>query len=257
MEEYMDYLVFENNSRLYVNTSLGCTGGCSYCYLPKIGLSNKIVNDKHLSAKEVMEKVEKEFNIKDDILISFGCFSECWDKGNKETTKNLIKYFLDKGNQVQMSTKREVKLNDMKNIEKHIKYFGQLVIFISSASISEWQKYEANTEAPDLRFQGFNITTKYRIPTVLYLKPVLRNITIKDINLYKDLIEKYNIRDVVVAGMIEEDGTDRKAEFIKNKDMYFAKYEDMDKIMGLLKPICEVFTGSSMVMKKYRDSQGS
>ena len=44
---------------------------------------------------------------KNGTLISFGCYSECWDEKNKPQTIKLIKYFLEKGNQIQVATKNQ------------------------------------------------------------------------------------------------------------------------------------------------------
>ena len=34
------YLYSKDDKRIFVNTCLGCTGKCSYCYLGKIGYDN-------------------------------------------------------------------------------------------------------------------------------------------------------------------------------------------------------------------------
>ena len=83
----------------------------------------------------------------------------------------------------------------IKKIVSHIKYYGQFILFVSSASISQHSVYEKNTDIPELRFKNFKFS-KY-FPVILYLKPVLKNITYKDISLYKDLIKSYNIKYVV------------------------------------------------------------
>jgi len=65
-----------------------------------------------------------------------GCFSECWDNINKLETIKLIQYFLKKGNQIQLATKKEIKLEEMNQFKNLIQYLGQLIIFVSSATIS-------------------------------------------------------------------------------------------------------------------------
>ncbi len=34
------YLYSNDEKRIFINTSLGCKGKCSYCYLSKIGYDN-------------------------------------------------------------------------------------------------------------------------------------------------------------------------------------------------------------------------
>ena len=51
--------------------------------------------------KQKKELSETSVLINENTLITLGCFSECWDDYNKLETLKLIKYFLEKGNQVQ------------------------------------------------------------------------------------------------------------------------------------------------------------
>ena len=53
------YLFAKDNKRLFINTSLGCSGECLYCYLPKLGYGNKDNNYKTISANDVIEMIEK------------------------------------------------------------------------------------------------------------------------------------------------------------------------------------------------------
>ena len=87
-----------------------------------------------------------------------------------------------------------------------INYFGQLVIFVSSATISKHDTIEKNTTPISNRFQNFSLFNSLDIPVVLYMKPVLKGITINDLELYKKYIEKYNIKaiaHITGGGVIE------------------------------------------------------
>ena len=148
------YLFSNNTNRLFVNTSLGCNANCSYCYLPNLNYSKGKELNTYITAEELIKQIEtyKDFKTgKNGTLISFGCYSECWDEINKPQTIKLIKYFLEKGNQIQFATKRYVDYKDLIDVSKFIKYYNQLTIFISSATISEWNKFEKGTN-----FQGWS-----------------------------------------------------------------------------------------------------
>lgn len=54
------YLFAKDNKRLFINTSLGCSGECLYCYLPKLGYGNKNNNYKTISANNIIEMIEKK-----------------------------------------------------------------------------------------------------------------------------------------------------------------------------------------------------
>lgn len=173
------YLFAKDNKRIFINTSLGCAGQCAYCYLPKMGYSNGSDNYRTISAQTIIEFIKKnKLDINQKTLITLGCYSECWDEYNKNETISLIKYFLKKGNQIQLSTKKQIMKEELTEILPLINYFGQLVIFVSSATISKHDTIEKNTTPISNRFQNFSLFNSLDIPVILYMKPVLKGITI-------------------------------------------------------------------------------
>lgn len=248
------YLFSTEKERLFINTSLGCTANCAYCYLPTLKYSKGKKLDNYVTAEKILKDLgnykELEFG-RDGTLISFGCYSECWDERNKKETIKLIKYFLEKGNKIQLSTKKYIDYKELTDISKLIKFYGQLTIFISSATISYSDVLENNTTPPKERFKSFLITKELNIPTILYIKPVLYNITIKDIDLYKEVIKKYNIKDVVVGSIIKTNGKGEVAPFVNDNSMHAEPIEQEKEIISSLKEVCNVYTKSLQVVGKY------
>jgi DNA repair photolyase len=168
------FLYAKDNNRIFINSCLGCAGGCKYCYLGKMGYDNNS-KLKVKKAEEILSELNQSgLEITEKTLITLGCFSECWDEENKPETIKLIKYFLQNGNQIQLSTKKEITPNELAEIQNLIKYHGQLVIFISSATISKHSVVEPNTDEPQKRFRTFRLTQELDIPVALYIKPVLQ-----------------------------------------------------------------------------------
>lgn len=248
------YLFSTEKERLFINTSLGCTANCAYCYLPTLKYSKGKKLDNYVTAEKILKDLEnyKELELgRNGTLISFGCYSECWDERNKKETIKLIKYFLEKGNKIQLSTKKYIDYKELTDISKLIKFYGQLTIFISSATISYSDVLENNTTQPVERFKSFLITKELNIPTILYIKPVLYNITIKDIDLYKEVIKKYNIKDVVVGSIIKTNGKGEVAPFVNDNSMHAEPIEQEKEIITSLKEVCNVYTKSLQVVGKY------
>ncbi len=248
------YLFSTEKERLFINSSLGCTANCAYCYLPTLKYSKGKKLDNYVTAEKILKDLEnyKELELgRNGTLISFGCYSECWDERNKKETIKLIKYFLEKGNKIQLSTKKYIDYKELTDISKLIKFYGQLTIFISSATISYSDVLENNTTQPVERFKSFLITKELNIPTILYIKPVLYNITIKDIDLYKEVIKKYNIKDVVVGSIIKTNGKGEVAPFVNDNSMHAEPIEQEKEIITSLKEVCNVYTKSLQVVGKY------
>lgn len=191
--------------------------------------------------------------ISKDTLITLGCFSECWDNTTKLETIKLINYFLKRGNQVQLSTKKEITLEEVSQLKNLIQYLGQLIIFVSSATISQWSTIERGTDEPNKRFNTFELSKQLDIPTVLYIKPILKEITIKDIEIYKEIIKKYSIKDVVIGSIYGEKPTQEKVHFSNKELLFYNPISDELQIKNELIQMksVRVFLRSSQVMKYY------
>ena len=249
------YIYAKDNKRVFINTSLGCEGACSYCYLPQIGLENNSTKYNTTTADNIIGMLKDNIqNINKDTLITIGCYSECWDKVNKEETIKLIKYFLENGNQIQIATKKQIKKEELTSILPLIKYYGQLVIFVSSSTISKQINYENNTTPIIKRFKTFNLFRNLNIPVVLYIKPVLANITIKDTEEYKKIIKKHHIKDVVVGSMFTDEISEEKIHFSDKNKLYYTPNEDENIIMWELSCIANIYGRSSEVMSKYKNT---
>lgn len=242
------YLFAKDEKRLFINTSLGCMGRCKYCYLSNMGI-DKI---KRKNSKEVLECLDSsDYKYTSDTLITLGCFSECFDEVNKKETIKIIKHFLSNGNQVQVSTKRYVSFEDLKEILPLIRYYGQLVIFVSSSTISHYNEYERGTEELERRFKTFELI-KHNIPVILYIKPVLQDVTIKDIIKYKELINENNISYVVVGSLFTEEKASETVHFSFDNKLFYNGCEDEDKIINELKDYAIIKRRSSEVMDEFK-----
>ena len=72
-----------------MNTSIGCNAGCSYCYLPRLGISG---SDVRIAAENLLEALQKVTYLKEGrkgSILSLGCYSECLDNQNISETFRL------------------------------------------------------------------------------------------------------------------------------------------------------------------------
>lgn len=58
------------------------------------------------------------------------------------------------------------------------------------------------------------------------MKPVLQGITINDIDLYKNLINKYHIQDVVIGSIFSEQYSDETVPFSNKNQLFYNSVPD-------------------------------
>ena len=248
------YLFAKDEKRIFVNTCLGCSSSCSYCYLPRMGYKNNSTDLYVRKAEDIIAEIQSS-PVNTDTLITIGCFSECWDELNKPHTIALIRYFLQQGNQIQLATKRKITIEEASKFKDLITYNGQLCIFVSSATISQWEQIERNTDSPRERFGTFEISKTLDIPTILYMKPVLQGITIQDIETYKQVIDICGVQDVVVGSIFTQEKAAETIHFSDKNELFYNEVSDEVKIRTQLlqQQCCKVYSRSSDVMKWYRE----
>lgn len=243
------YIFTKDSKRIFINPTLGCHSHCSYCYLPKFNFKeHKIISLQEILAFLKENKIEQN----KDTLITLGCFCECWSVSVKERTIEIINYFLKQGNQVQVSTKKEIKEKDLEMILPNIQYKGQLIFFISCVTISSQKEIEKNTSSIKERMNSFKTLKKHQIPAVLYIKPFLEQITSKDIEKYKEYITKYAIQDVIVGSIYTEEETKEKIHFSEKVNLYYKENQEEQEMINALSSITHVERRSSDIMKKYQ-----
>ena len=84
------------------------------------------------------------------------------------------------------------------------------------------------------------------------MKPILQNITIKDLNLYKDYIEHYNIKDVVVGSIFSSNITKETVHFSNKNELFYNEVDDEDIIIAELSKVCNVYRRSTDVTNYYK-----
>ena len=130
-------------------------------------------------------------------------------------------------------------------------------LYISAVEvvISKWDAIEMGTDSPSKRFNTFEISKVLNIPTALYMKPVLKGITRQDIELYKEVIQKYGVRDVVVGSIFGEKEAEETVHFSDKGTLFYNPISEEFEIKRRLMELgnLRVFSRSSEVMQYYKD----
>ena len=197
-----DFFLSGDSSRLFLNLELGCSSSCSYCYLPSEGLQLGKRPAKFLTRtpEALLHQLQSDHRFKpgrDGTILSIGCFSECWDSATRPGTIRLIEKLLVHDNWIQFATKREIKQRDLEPITTNSNWRSQAVAYVSSATIRQWSIFEKGTTMPEKRFNSFSACKAMNVRSCLYIKPVLPDVTIGDIDLYSKVMTQHDIDAVV------------------------------------------------------------
>lgn len=255
MDKSIQRFVSGDSARIFINPALGCQSNCSYCYLEDEGFTLGSPIEKTINYEDAIALVEKSGLFvagKKGSIISIGCFSECWDKKNIETTKNIILYFLKKRNPIQFATKRCVSPDQVNEIAKNIQWKGQLCLFISSATITNWKKYEKGTTTPRLRFKHLKQLIRMGISTYLYIKPVIDEITILDIDIYKKILMENNCDAVIGSRFVNTPSSDLNSPLSSTSGLKVLASKDEHDIKLELNGIVNIYTTSVEATNHWR-----
>lgn len=240
-----------NKDRLFINTVLGCECLCKYCYLPKIGLLSS--NCRVIKSDDLLRKVDECFFFKkgkNGTIISLGCYSECWN--SKKETKEVIKKLLIYGNPIQFATKKEIELEDLVELKQYINWTNQLSIFVSIPLINQLRRWEINTTKISKRIETINRCIALGVPVYLYIKPVIKNVTILDIDNYIEILKSQTKLEVVLGEMFDNEPNKRVAPIGNGRLFYVEDSNDYDKIFKTLNKITIVYKSSADAVDKLR-----
>lgn len=248
----MVHFVYGNKKRIFINTTIGCLAHCKYCYLPEILEKQSICR---ITAKEALEKLHSLNSYSpgpNGTIISIGCYSECWDDANRKETLELLSNISKEGNYIQLATKRKISLDDLLKINSFSRFKNQIGIHLSVPTISHSPELEPGTDPILNRLSPLNFTGLVtNVYFALYIKPVIKDITIEDIENYKRLVQKYSI-PVIVGSMLEKPPSPNLAVQVGEGKLQEVQYSDNDLLIRSFLPFDRVYKHSIDIIEDFR-----
>lgn len=240
--------LFFNDGRLFINSALGCSSNCSYCYLDDIGLAKGRIIRK-VDTDSIIQTLEATKNIlwnPIETVISFGCYSDPWSHSSRDSTIKIIQY-LDKLNcSISLSTKQFVKSSHIEKLSS-IKNKNNLVFLISLPIIVDMKFHEKGTCSVQERILSISNLKALGFTVALYVKPFLQGITIKGISTIQSAMIDFHI-PIILGRHFKADGEGRKS-VVSNTILfnetecneYRFMYEKLSKVGSICEHSYEVF----------------
>lgn len=250
----MKHFVYGDSQRIFLNTALGCSAHCQYCYLSGLGIGH---NPHYISAEETLTLLQQSDEFvpgADGTVLSLGCYSECWDCKNKSETIKLLSNLADYGNYIQMATKQAVSKDELKQLDALARYPGQIGLYLSTPTLSHSVELEPGTASIKDRLAPLNWQAELKhIYLSLYIKPVLPDITLEDASIYCQLAERYHLPIIIGPLLVCGESTVQVGEgFLQEADC-----DESEVLKRMLEPYGHIYVHSMQIIDDMRTKRMS
>ena len=194
-----------NEGRFFISPILGCSGACSYCYLPIKDYTNPKKNTCSASDCLSIANQSSEFIWgRHGTIISVGAWGDIFPKNNVGLTEysiQFIKSLLAWGNPVQIMSKFSLQEEFINEIVKEIRYPGQLLYSTTITTLNNWRIVEPGASSPIDRLITCLQFHEHGVPTNVLLKPFIPKLTGVEIEQIADCLLDYHI-DYCILGIM-------------------------------------------------------
>lgn len=186
-----------NEGRFFISPVLGCTGGCSYCYLRLKNFNAPRRNQ--LSEADFLSYAQKTPDFiwgENGTIVSVGAWGDIFPLNHDILTRHsvqVIKSLLSWGNPVQIMSKNYLISTFVDEISCEIRYPGQLLYSTTLTTINDWKLIEPGTSNPVERLNTCLAFHRAGVPTNVLLKPFIPDLTGSEIDEIAKLLLEYQI----------------------------------------------------------------
>lgn len=190
--------------RVYISPASGCTVNCGYCFIFEYGHPRKpVLFDA--TGREIAAWLEEQRDFtkgRNGTLISIAPSTEPFlteEITNK--TLEIVEALSMFENPIQISTKKAPHLDILRKLSLLQRLEGQITLFFTITSITNWKMLEPGADSPQKRFASLLLAQQTGINVCLYIKPAIPGITDIDLDRFIENIKQYEIKIVVVGTM--------------------------------------------------------
>lgn len=193
--------------RVFIDISQrGCGSGCLYCYIDGTGEAQELLPQQVVSSSVAYLIQHPNFvpGLHGTLLSLCPNTEPFKTNASTDLITLVLRKILPLGNPVQIPTKERVPASILQTIRQYRTHPRQVILFISSSTVSKATLIEPGAAAPEIRFQNIHACRQADVPSCLYIKPFTK-VTFQDINLYIDTIRVYD-PPVICVGVLYRKG---------------------------------------------------
>ena len=191
-----------------IHTGLGCSYGCTYCYIYDMGFTTKPIRYP-ISGEELVYALVNNKHFYPGLqgtLLAFGSITEPFQKNTLNRALEYLKVTWNYlKNPQQVSTKSYLDLEIAKSIRKISD--PKINILVTIITISKSKLLEPNAPPPEVRFETISVLSSLRFNVYLFLRPLIPGVISYDevLRVLSKAVEA-GVKGVVVGGFRATDG---------------------------------------------------
>lgn len=183
-------------NRVFISNSLSCNLGCKFCYVDSI-TQEKFEHNEEKLARQIYSDIRNDKRYitgKNGTAIMLGGFTDPFLPSNFDTSLKLIELFSATENYIHIATRFGFK----NNLEKRFDSSKNVVINYSISTFTNKKLEVSNQES---RFEEMKTLIELNYKVALYIRPIIQNETLKDIDKIIELAINAGIKIVTVGGL--------------------------------------------------------
>lgn len=196
--------------RFFISPILGCHARCHFCYIYDKGYKARISRNSYSIEKtiEYLKEHDEFIEGRDGSIISIGAWGDPFPRHNKiacSYTLSWLERLAQFENPIQIMSRYNLHQDMINGITSANTYNGHILYSTSLSSISNFKRIEPYADSPDDRLKSLRLLQENGIATNVMIKPFISGITNLEVDLIAEILNKYNVKQCVVGGLLLDD----------------------------------------------------
>lgn len=191
-----------DGSRVFIQLSenAGCPIGCKYCYIPRLGEKAQPIRPEDMSKRLTSLTEDERFT--DDTAISIGCDTDPFLPDITPVTAQVLDFFKDRNNPIQIASKLLVPPEVRKAIKDRGSDKSAVMLSVSITALRSAALIEPGAPLPWERATNFLLSPREdNIYPIAMMKPYRRG-TVSEVDGFVNLYAELPPQSIIIGKLI-------------------------------------------------------